>query len=111
MFSNPLEENEPARSELAPEARLDDLTPTDESQESVQRAELVKAEAIPVVILPTSKDNVTGVPTDADFTNAFGDKPVGWIGMVIDAGGAGVVHLVVKSTGDLWYYETLTKAV
>ena len=111
MFSRPDEENEPELGWIAPESRLDDLVPTDESEGSKARTELLKAESSIPVILIFSTDNVTATPTDAELTLAFGERPVGFIGIVIDNGGAGVVYLVVRSQGDTWYFEQLTKAV
>lgn len=111
MFSRPDEENEPELGWIAPEARLDDLVPTDESEGSQARAELLKAEASTPVMLTFATDNVTATPTDAELTLAFGDRPVGFTAFVIDGGGAGVVYFVIKSQGDTWYFEQLTKAV
>lgn len=110
MFSRPDEENEPATGKLAPEARLDDVVPTDESTGSEKRTPLVVPEGRIASVVLVSKNNVSNPPTDAQLTTAFGYRQVGFMGIVIDAAGAGLVWIVVKSTSNLWWYELLTKA-
>ncbi len=52
--------------------------------------------------------------TQDEIEAAFGPRPVGWMGIIIDGGGAGVVMLCVRShfsgsTGK-WWFEVLSKA-
>jgi hypothetical protein len=100
----------PEEGRLGSEARLDGITPTDESVGSEARTALITEGAYIPVILTNSKDNVTSTPTEADLEAAFGPKPVGFIAIVIDGGGAGQVTLVVRSKSSLWWFEKLTRA-
>ena len=100
----------PEEGRLGSEARLDGITPLDESPGSEARTALIAGEGRIPVVLTNSKDNVSGTPTEAEFDLAFGAKPVGFIGIVIDGGGAGQVWLVVRSKSELWWYERLTRA-
>jgi hypothetical protein len=112
MFSEPGEDQpSPADGQMGAEARLDDVTPTDDSPTSQSRADLVKDEAIIPVSFTISTDNVASPPTDAELTAAFGAREKGAAFIVIDGGGSGAVWLVVKGGQDTWWYEALTQAV
>ena len=110
MFSPSNEEQEPAENLLPSEARLEDLKPIDESSGSKARAKLRREETSSDIMLPFSTDNVNYPPTKAQIVAAFGPKPVGWTGFIIDGGGAGVVWLCIRSLGDCWYRILATKA-
>jgi len=111
LFSIPGEDQPPpVQMGLGPEATRDPPIPEDRSVGSAWREELEKGEP-ETAILPRSRNNVGSPPTEAEIDTAFGPRTVGWIGMIIDGGGAGVVWLIVRSEGNLWYYEQMTKAV
>ncbi len=111
MFSVPSEEVPPVTETMARESKLDELTPIDTGPGSQFREDLIKPEVGIPVVLTYSTDNVSGTPTDAEFTAAFGTQEPGFIAMVIDAAAAGQVYIVVKSLSNLWWYEALTKAL
>ncbi|KKN39473.1 hypothetical protein LCGC14_0743020 [marine sediment metagenome] len=96
---------------LAPEARLDNLVPTDGGVGSQTRVDLLATEAVPPVVLGYSTDNVAAPPTEDQLIEAFGNRQVGFTAFVIDNAMAGTVWLVIKSQSNTWWYEQLTKAV
>lgn len=111
MFSVPGENQPPpAQATMGTEARLDPVVPTDESEGSKSRTVLETTDPRTGILLPYSTDNVSATPTEAELNAAFGAKPVGWAGFVIDGGAAGVVWFCIKSKSDLWWFERLTKA-
>ncbi len=112
MFSVPGEDQPPPDQEMiGTEARLDPVVPIDDSRGSKSRTVLENPNLREGIVLTYSTNNVANPPTEDQLNTAFGPRPVGWTGFVIDAGGAGVVWFCIKSRGDLWYYEQLTKAV
>ncbi len=112
MFSEPGEDQlPPEQGIMAPEARLDDIHPSDGRQSSDGIAELIAAEALVPVKFMGSTDNVSAVPTDAEITTAFGKRDIGEAFVIRDDGGAGRVILIIKGGGGTWYYEVLTKAL
>lgn len=114
MFSEPGEDQlPPEQGSMASEARLDDIHPSDGRQSSDEVATLIMDEAASTsrIILDFSTDNISIPPTDAQIRTAFGDRPVGFIGFIIDRGGSGTVFLCIRSQQDNWWYERYTKAL
>ena len=111
MFSVPGEDQPPPdQSMMGTESRLDPVVPEDESEGSKSRTVLDTPDPRAGIVLTYSTNNVSNPPTAAELDLAFGAKPSGWVGFVIDAGGAGVVWFCIRSRSNLWYYEQLTKA-
>ena len=111
MFSVPGENQPPpAQSMMGTEARLDPVTPTDESRGSKARTVLEVPNSRAGVVLTYSIDNVSNPPTKDQLNAAFGPRPSGWAGFVIEGGGSGVVWFCIRSRNDNWYFEQLTKA-
>lgn len=112
MFSEPgPDQPPPEQGTIGTEARLDPVVPVDDSEGSKARTVLEHPNPRLGVMMTYSKLNVSNPPSEAELDEAFGSKPSGWAGFVIDGGGAGVVWLCIRSTSGLWYYEQLTKAV
>ena len=111
MFSVPGEDQPPPdQSMMGTESRLDPVVPEDNSQGSKSRTVLDTPNPRAGITFTFSTDNVSATPTDAELRLAFSGRPAGWSGILIDAGGVGTVYLCVKSQGDTWWYEALTKA-
>lgn len=111
MFSVPGEDQPPpAQTMIGTEARLDPIVPLDESESSRSQATLEFPNARAGTMLTFSTNNVSNPPTKAEIDAAFGARPSGWIGFIIDAGGSGVVWLCIRSQSSNWYFELLTKA-
>jgi len=112
MFSVPGEDQPPPeQGVIGTEARLDPVVPTDESEGSKARTDLEGVNLRAGVMMTYSKNDVSNPPTEDQLNEAFGPRPSGWVGFIIDGGGAGVVWFCIKSTSEKWYYELLTKAV
>lgn len=113
MFSVPgPDQPPPDEGRLNPEARLDDVVPTDESVGSEARTELTKDEfSGDAVMVPYVSYNVSYPPTDAQLTSALGTQSMGYMALVIDGVNyTSQVWLCVKSFGDSWWYEGLSRA-
>ena len=112
LFSEPGEDQPPPeQGNVGYEGRPDDVHPSDGRESSNDVATLVAADAASTaVILTFATDNVSLPPTDAQITTAFGARPVGFIGIIIDNGGSGTVVLCIKSEQDTWWIEQFTKA-
>ncbi len=111
MFSVPGENQPPPeQAMMGTESRLDPVVPVDNSEGSKSRTVLDVPNPRAGILFTFSTDNVSGTPTDAELRLAFGGRPAGWAGIVIDSGAAGQVYLCVKSKSDTWWYEALTKA-
>lgn len=111
MFSVPgPDQPPPDQGMIGREAQLDPVIPTDESEGSKSRAVLEFPNAREGTTHTYSINNVSSPPTEAQIEAAFGPRPAGWIGLIIDGGSAGAVWLCVKSKSNLWWYEALTKA-
>lgn len=113
MFSVPgPDQPPPEEGRLNPEARLDDVVPTDESVGSEARTELHRDEvSVAGVMVPYVAFNVSYPPTDAQLTSALGTQAMGYMALVIDGVNyTSPVWLCVKSFGDSWWYELLSRA-
>ena len=96
---------------MSPETRLDDRVPLDEGRGSQEQSDIpIPKTEVPLVATYVT-DNVSSPPTAAELDGVFGAQDVGFVGVLIDGGGAGVVYLVVRSRGDLWWHEQFVKAV
>lgn len=113
MFSEPGEDQlPPEQGTIGPEARPDDIHPSDERIGSNATTDLAKADANRPVKFHMIDYNVGNPPTDAEIRAAIGTAAMEADAFLIcDAGGTGVVWLVVRSGGDTWWYEKLTLAV
>lgn len=109
MFSRADEEQEPAEGELASEARLDELVPADEGPGSEARAELVGRDSLIPVFVTYTLDNVSATPTEAEIQAAFGPRKSGFVGIIVDGGGAGKVWLCTKYAA-YWHFVGMTRA-
>ncbi len=111
MFSVPGEDQPPPdQTMMGTEARLDPVVPEDESRGSKSRTVLNTDNPRAGIMFTRSVDNVSNPPTADQLNAAFGPKLVGWAGIVIDGGGAGVVWICVKSQNDSWWFNKFTKA-
>jgi hypothetical protein len=113
LFSEPGEDQPlPEQGNMGYEGRPDDIHPSDGRQSSDEVATLIADEVeSAAVVLNFSTNNVSLPPTDAQITAAFGSRPVGFIGFIIDNGGSGTVILCIRSQQDNWWYEQFTKAL
>ena len=111
MFSVPGEDQPPPdQTMMGTEARLDPVVPGDESRGSKSRTILNTGNSRAGITFTYSTDNVSNPPTADQLNAAFGPRLVGWSGIVIDGGGAGVVWICVKSKNDSWWFNKFTKA-
>ncbi len=92
------------------EARLDEVTPVDESWGSEAYLSRVVKEARIPVLFTSSNYDVASPPTDAELTAAFGHKSKGFAAIVFDDGGTAAAYFCVKGPSGTWWYEALTKA-
>jgi hypothetical protein len=97
---------------MGPEARPDDIHPSDERIGSNATTDLNKDDPIQPVSFHMINYNVSSPPTDAEIRAAIGSAAMEADAFLIrDGTGAGVVYLVVRSGGDTWWYQKLTKAL
>lgn len=113
MFSEPGEDQlPPEQGTMPPETQPDDVHPTDERVGSNATTDLTKADPIQPVSFHMINYNVSSPPTDAEIRAAIGSATMEADTFLIrDGTGAGVVYLVVRSGGDTWWYQKLTKAL
>ena len=111
MFSRADENEGPVsvHEQMAPEVRLDDLVPADEGPGSEARAELVGVAAASPVFITHVSANVSATPTEEEIVAVFGPKNAGFIGAIIDGGGAGKMWLCVK-VRNYWHFVGMTRA-
>lgn len=113
LFSEPGPNQPPPEDgRMASEVQPDMIHPSDGRESSDEVATSVLDEVTSAaIILNFATDNVALPPTDAQITAAFGSRPVGFVGFIIDNGGSGTVILCVRSQQDTWWLEQFTKAL
>jgi len=112
MFSEPGEDQSPPdQGNIGPEARTNDIHPTDERIGSNATTDLTKTDVIQPVSFHLIDYNVSSPPTDAEIRAAIGSAAMEGDAFIIrDAGGAGLVYLVIRSGADTWWYEKFEMA-
>ncbi len=111
LFSEPGEDQlPPDQGNMGYEGRPDDIHPSDGRESSDAVASLVDNSPTAPVKFSVSMYNVSSPPTDAQLTEAFGNKAGGEAFIVNDNGLSSALWLVVRARDGSWHYEALTKA-